>query len=32
MDYVVLERFVVAKKDIRPDQVPPPPEWLLLDR
>lgn len=32
MDYVVLERFVVAKKDIRPDQVPPPPEWLLLDK
>ena len=32
MDYVVLERCVVAKKDIRPDQVPPPPEWLLLDR
>ena len=32
MDHVVLERFVVAKKDIRPDQVPPPPEWLLLDK
>jgi carbamoyltransferase len=32
MDYVALERFVVAKKDIRSDQVPPPPEWLLLDK
>ena len=32
MDYLVLERCVVAKKEIRPDQVPPPPEWLLLDR
>lgn len=31
MDYVVLERFVVSKKDIRPEHVPAPPESLLLD-
>jgi carbamoyltransferase len=31
MDYVVLERFVISKKEIRPEHVPPPPKDLLLD-
>lgn len=31
MDYVVLERFIVSKKEIRPEHVPPPPKTLLLD-
>ena len=31
MDYIVLERFIVSKKAIRPEHVPPPPESLLLD-
>ncbi|MCX6356108.1 MAG: carbamoyltransferase [Candidatus Aureabacteria bacterium] len=31
MDYVVLERFIVSKKEIRPEHIPPPPKDLLLD-
>ena len=31
MDYVVLERFIISKKDICAAHVPPPPESLLLD-
>ncbi|MDD5556047.1 MAG: carbamoyltransferase [bacterium] len=31
MDYVVLERFVISKREIRPEHVPPPPKDLLLD-
>jgi carbamoyltransferase len=31
MDYVVLERFVISKKEIRLEHVPPPPKDLLLD-
>ncbi|MEJ2744415.1 MAG: carbamoyltransferase [bacterium] len=31
MDYVVLERFIVSKREILPKHIPPPPESLLLD-